>query len=143
MKRFITLSLALFLFTAGTLFAQNGTEKLKTYVNSVGEKVEEAESAEKKRQILNSSLDKISTVFQKVEEMGAVSEDDQADFDRMKADIQDKKNELNGEDGYKGVADRQLNSFAQYVQQDMEQADPYVTVSVSLLVLIAVLLLLL
>lgn len=74
--------------------------------------------------------------------MGVASEKDKEAIKSMRANIQEKKNELNGEEGYQKVTDKKLNNFANYVQQDLEQADT-VVISISATVLAAILVLLL
>lgn len=118
-------------------------DMFKTYINTMVQKVEKAKKPAKKREILNNSFDEMTAAFDKALSFGVVSKKDRKAINTFKADIEQKKNELNGLDGYKKVANNNLNDFANYVQQDLEQADT-VTFSISavLLVLIIILLLL-
>lgn len=116
----------------------------KKYINNMVQRVEKAEDPARKREILNNSLDDMVSTFDTVLDMGLASQNDKGALITLKADIQEKKNELNGSDGYKRVTDKQLNNFANYVQQDLEQADTVViSISATLLAIIIVLLLLL
>lgn len=72
-----------------------------------------------------------------------VPETDKEALAGFKNDLIEKKNELNGQDGFAKVPDNRLNDFAQYVQQDMEQADRVVTISLTTALLIVIILLLL
>lgn len=116
----------------------------KKYINNMVQRVEKAENPARKREILNNSLDDMVSTFDTVLDMGLASQNDKEALITLKADIQEKKNELNGLEGYRRVADNRLNNFANYVQQDLEQADTVViSISATLLVIIIVLLLLL
>lgn len=147
MKKTISISLVV-LFVIGfqvSAIAQNGdaTAKFKKYINNVVQKVEKADNPEQKRKILNESFENMVTTFDKVASMQGVSEKDKKAISKLKADIIEKKNELNGLNGFAGVKDNRLNNFANYIQQDMEQADETITISVTVLLLIIIILLLL
>lgn len=121
----------------------DATAKFKKYINNVVQKVEKADSPEQKRQILNESFDKMISAFDKVAAMKGISEKDKEAVSKLKSDFIEKKNELNGKNGFAGVKNNQLNSFANYIQQDLEQADETITISVTVLLLIIIILLLL
>ncbi len=118
-------------------------DKLKTEINKMVENVKEAETAVEKREILNTSFDKLITAFNRVESMNRVPESDKKALADFKNTIQEKKDELNGTNGYERVPDSQLNDFAQFAQQDIEQADRVVTISLTTALLIIIILLLL
>ena len=126
-------------------FAQgsDATAKFKKYINNVVQKVEKAENPDQKRSILNNSFDNMINTFDKVSDMKGVSEDDKAAIAKLRSTIIEKKHELNGSNGFDAVKNNQLNSFANYVQQDLEQADKTITISVTVLLLIIIILLLL
>lgn len=116
----------------------------KQHINLMVERVEKAEDPAEKREILNNSFDKMISTFDKVLNREIASSDDREAIRTLKANIQEKKNELNGTEGYEKVADNKLNNFVNYVQQDLEQADTVViSISATLLAVILVLLLLL
>lgn len=118
-------------------------EKLKKHINSIVLKVEKADEADEKRTILNNSLDELVSAIDQVEQNKMVPETDKEALAGFKNDLIEKKNELNGQDGFAKVPDNRLNDFAQYVQQDMEQADRVVTISLTTALLIVIILLLL
>ncbi len=116
----------------------------KKYINNMVQRVEKFDNPDDKRELLNSSFDNLISVFEAVQKIGFVSQKDKEAIEVMKANIIDKKNELNGWDGYRAVADNKLNNFANYVQQDLEQADTLtISISATLLAIIIVLLLVL
>lgn len=139
----ISLSIALILTTSVISYAQSGdaTKKIKTYINNVVQKVETTEEPERKRAILNESFDDMIDAFDRVESMNRIPAKDKEGIALLKKNILEKQNELNGQKGYKKVADNQLNNFVNYVQQDMEQANT-ITISVTTLLLIIIILLL-
>lgn len=145
MKR-LALSFLLLLFTATflTLQAQStdAHDKLKAEINKMVENVEDAETAVEKREILNTSFDNLIAAFDRVQSMERVPESDKEALAGFKNTIQEKKNELNGNDGYEKVPDSELNDFAQFAQQDIEQADRIITISVTTALLIILILLL-
>ncbi len=142
----LTLSLLVLLFTATLLPLQaqstDAHDKLKAEINKMVENVEDAETAAEKREILNTSFDNLITTFDQVQSMERVPESDKKALADFKNNIQEKKNELNGMNGYEKVPASQLNDFAQFVQQDIEQADRIITISVTTALLIILILLL-
>ena len=115
----------------------------KKHINSVVQKVKAEENPQEKRDLLNDSFDNLLKSFDRVETMATLSSADQTALNELKSNITEKKNELNGMEGFKRVQDNQLNNFANFVQQDMEQADSTVTISVTVLLLIIIILILL
>lgn len=120
----------------------NATKKFKKYVNGMVQKVEKAESSSQKRTILDRSFDKFLTVFERVEGMDMISESDKKAIGNLNEMITEKKRELNGMGEFTRVPDGQLDNFANYVQQDLEQADTVITISATTLLLIIIILLL-
>lgn len=146
MKKFIlsVLSLAIigFVAPANAQSGVNAETKFKKHINKMVESVEKAENATEKREILNTSLDDLIGAIEKVETMKAVPEKDKEGLAMFKEDLKNKKDELNGINGFSPVANNNLNNFAQFVQQDIEQADK-ITIGVTTLLLIIIILLLL
>ena len=101
------------------------------------------ENVDEKREILNESFNSMSEILDKVLSSGLISESDRAGIEQYKATLQEKQNELEGSNGYDRVPDTQLNNFANYVVQDMEQADSTITISVIAAILIILLVVLL
>lgn len=146
MKKFIFSVLALaFIGLISPIKAQNTGDAetmFKKHINKMVESVEKVDAPDEKRVILNNSFDNLIGAIEKVESMGAVPETDKEGLKVFKADIQEKKNELNGVNGFSPVANNNLNNFANFVQQDLEQADT-VTIGVTTLLLIILILILL
>lgn len=117
--------------------------KFKQFFSNTAVKVKEAAAPAEKRAILNESFKKMQSTLDRISEIPDVSEDDLAAINSVKESIQEKHNELNGLDGYDKIKDNQLDNFADYVRQDMEQAEQWVTISVTTLLLVAILLILL
>lgn len=136
-------------FVTALLFAtqawalNDGDDKIKKYVNGVVQEVVEADNAEDKRAILNKSLNKLIDVFDRVENMKNFSPDEVAGVVALKSDLIDRRDQLNGINGFARIPDNQLNNYASFVQQNMEQADTYITLSAGLAIVIVLLLLLL
>ncbi|MEQ8524870.1 hypothetical protein [Gracilimonas sp.] len=121
----------------------DGHEALKKHVNSVVEEVESAETAEQKRVILNESLEDMMTAVDKINSKPSVSNSDKKNLGEFKKMLTDRRNELNGTDGFKRVSNGQLNDYANFIQQDIEQADTVLTISATTALLIVIILLLL
>lgn len=145
MKR-LTISFLLILISATFLNVQaqstDAHDKLKAEINEMVENVEKAETVTEKRHILNTTFDNLITTFDRVQSMDRIPETDKKALAAFKNSIQDKKDELNGTEGYEKVPDHELNDFAQFVQQDLEQADRFITISVTTALLIILILLL-
>lgn len=132
-----------FIIQTSAIAQANSGEQFKKYINNVAQKAELAENADEKRIILNESFDKLLKAVNRIEKMKHLSEEELSGIAKLKNNIKEKKNELNGLDGYKRVKDGQLDNFTDYVQQDLEQANTYVTLSLGLAIIIAILLLML
>lgn len=132
-----------FIVQTSAVAQANSGEQFKKYINNVAQEAELADNAEEKRTILNESFNKLLKAVNRIEKMKHISEEELSGIAKLKNNIQEKKNELNGLDGYKRVKDGQLDNFTDYVQQDLEQANTYITLSLGLAVIIAILLLML
>ena len=121
----------------------DGKDELKQYFSKAADEVKATENADEKREILNESFNNMSKILDKVLSSELISENDRAGIKQYKAILQEKQNELKGSNGYDRVPDAQLNNFANYVVQDMEQADSTVTISIIALILIILLVVLL
>ena len=120
-----------------------GEKKIQKYFNQTASEVKAATEPAQKREILNNSLQTMSKALDKVERTGLVSKEDRAEIDRLKATLQDKQDELMGNNGYERVSDAQLNAFSDYVVQDMEQADKTISISLVSALLIVIIIILL
>jgi uncharacterized protein YukE len=140
----------LFLFAAllsswNTAQAQiaDGHEALKKHINSIAEKVDETEAPSAKREILNESLQDMITAIDRVSNNKSVSTADGHNLDAFKSLLSERKDELNGADGYTKVSDSELDNYAKFIQQKAEQADTVLTLSATTALLIVIILLLL
>jgi len=121
----------------------DGKGAIQRYFSDAACKVKATESPSEKRDILNESLQTMSTALDVVGKSASMSPGDAVGIDHVRALIQEKRDELAGRNGYSRVPDGQLNAFANYVVQDMEQADQLITISVITLLLIIILIVLL
>jgi hypothetical protein len=114
---------------------------IQRYFNDTASRVKATNDAVQKRDILNKSLQTMSKALDRVEDSGLISQEDRPGVNRLKATLQEKQDELSGSNGFERVSDAQLNAFADFVVQDMEQADKTITISVvtALLILIIIL----
>jgi hypothetical protein len=143
MKALIASVSFLLMFVLAIPVNADGKDELKQYFSKAADKVKATENADEKREILNESFNNMSKILDKVLSSELISENDRAGIKQYKAILQEKQNELKGSSGYDRVPDTQLNNFANYVVQDMEQADSTVTISVIALILIIILVVLL
>lgn len=145
MKKLIfTFIIAGFIGVMNPINAQinDGHEALKKYVNSIVENVEGTESPEKKREILDESLSDMITAIERVSDRKSVSSSEKENLAEFKDQLSERRDELNGKNGYVAIPNNQLNNFANFVQQDIEQADRLVTLSLTTALLIVLILLL-
>jgi len=143
MKALIAFLSIFMMFVLAIPVNADGKTELKQYFNKAADKVKATENADEKREILNESFNNMSKILDKVLSSELISESDYAGIEQYKAALQEKQNELTGSNGYQRVPDAQLNNFANYVVQDMEQADSTITISVIALILIILLVVLL
>lgn len=146
MRRIVlsVLTAALILATAAPV--QAGTDpidRIKAYVNDVVTDAKAAENATQKRERLNDGLDDLVTALDRVSRTANLSEADRDGIAALRTTIVEKQRELQGTHGYEQVPDRQLDDFADYVQQDIEVADRTVTIGLTTALLIVIILLLL
>lgn len=145
MKKLIfTFIIAGFIGVTNPVNAQvnDGHQALKKHVNSIVEDVEEAESPEQKREILDESLGDMITAIERVSDRKSVSSSEKENLAEFKNQLSERRDELNGKNGYVAIPNNQLNNFANFVQQDIEQADRLVTLSLTTALLIVLILLL-
>lgn len=139
----LLISLFLGLFLQSTVLAQSNSssEKFKEYFNDIVQKVEKENDFDQKRVILNESFENMMTAYKRVSSMNGISEEDQQAIDEMQLNISSKIDELNGRNGYDQIADVELDDFANYAQNDFEQANT-ITLSVTTALLIILILIL-
>jgi len=119
------------------------TETFKKHFNKTVQQVEETESADQKRMLLNESFAKMLEAVDRIESRANLSKDEIAQLNSFENGILEKKNELNGSDGFDKVADEDLDDFSEYSQDFMEQADKTLTIGLTTALLIVIILLLL
>ena len=118
--------------------ARDVRKELKKYFNDIALKVKHTQDMREKREILNNSFKKILTSLDEVKHTPFLSDNDVESMDTFKKQVELKYNELNGFDGFQKVSDNNLNNFADYSVQDLEQSAEYVTISILTLVLIII-----
>jgi hypothetical protein len=119
----------------------NPRETLKRHVRDVVQTVKAAPTAAKKRALLDEKLRGMIRALDRAERMTALPQD-RAGIDALRARLQEKLDELHGQNGYEAVPADRLDAFADYVQQDFEQADT-ITISLTSALLIVILIILL
>lgn len=122
---------------------ENPHERLKQHVREVVQEVKNAPTAAKKRSILDEKLRALITALDRAKQMGSVSRSEKADIDILRTRLEEKIDELHGRAEYDAVPDDQLDAFADYVQQDFEQAARTITIGLTTGLLILILLILL
>ncbi len=118
------------------------TEDIKSYFSETATKVKAEADPDQKREIMASSLERMTTALAKVEKSWLISDEDRVSLDAFGNALQEKQDELAGTNGFNPVPNSQLNSFADYVVQDMEQAERKITISVVTALLIVIIIIL-
>ena len=144
--RNITIILLMFIIFQ-PLAAQNQLaeveNKFKEYINNVVEKVQEAENPEEKRIILNKSFNKMFKALDTVEKLPSRTQEELTFIASFRKKFETYQAELNGMNGFEPLPDTELNNFAQYLQQDLEQAEKNITISLTTLLLVIIIIILL
>lgn len=143
--KFFIYTTALLLTIQITASAQsvNVTETLKQHFNETVQEVKQTNNANEKRALLNVSFDKMIQSLEQITTEANINDDELAKLKSLKSDIEEKKSELNGLDGFDEVGDEDLDAFSDYSQQYMEQANRTITISLSSALLIILILILL
>ncbi|WP_445665524.1 hypothetical protein [Fodinibius sp. AD559] len=144
MRKLITTILVVFAIQS-VAFAQSVdvTETFKKSFNETVQKVQSTEDADEKRVLLNESFSKMIVAIERIESKANLSKEESAQLESFKSEIQDKKSELNGTDGFDKVLDKNLNDFSDYSQQYFQQADKTITIGLTAVLLIILILILL
>lgn len=130
------------LFALTQAVSAGGAGDIGSHFNNTALEVKATDNPAQKRDILRNSLETMTIALDRIENFNLVSVEDRAGAKLLRATLQEKQDELGGMNGFERVADTQLNSFADYVVQDMQQADQYVTISLVAVLLIVILLVL-
>ncbi len=112
------------------------------YFSDTASKVKATEDPAQKREVLSKSFETMTDVLDRVQASPLISKDDRAGIAHLKATLQENQDELAGLNGYEPVPDAQLNNFADYSLQAMEQADQQITISLVAALLIIIILIL-
>jgi hypothetical protein len=127
---------------AGPLFEIDGEKAFQNYVHSVVESVKKEKDPEEKRALLNESFLDMMAAIDRISALKTGSDTEKEGLAELRKMIEEKHNELNGLNGYDPVPASQLDRFADYVQQDLEQADRVLTISLTTLLLIVIIIIL-
>ena len=142
----LTITSILLLFAVQTMAvaqSTNITETFKKHFNETVEQVNQTESADEKREILNDSFSRMITTLDRIESKANLTEDEIAQLSSFRSGITEKLSELNGQDGFEEVQDEDLDDFSNFSQDFIEQADRTVTIGLTTVLLILIILLLL
>jgi hypothetical protein len=119
-------------------------ERFKTYLNETVQQVKNASDATIKRDILRRSLQNMESATQQLQDSRGVDDESRAALGAFRDVITEKLDQLDGRNGFEPVADADLDDFADYAQQDLEQAQRVViSIGVGTLLLLILLILLL
>ncbi|MFO7445475.1 MAG: hypothetical protein R6W90_03875 [Ignavibacteriaceae bacterium] len=121
-----------------TTIAADSKEEFKKYLNEAAQEVKNTDDPSEKREILDNLFHKLLEAADYAESWPFISEEEKKGIAVLKEMTEEKHNELNGYNGFNKVADADLNRFADYTVQELEQAAEYVTISVLTLVLIII-----
>jgi hypothetical protein len=119
-----------------------GKGELQAYFSGVAAQVKATDNPIEKRMVLSESFRSMSKALDMVRSSTVMSANDAIGIDHFAVALQEKQDELAGNNGYARVPDVQLNAFSDYVVQDTEQADQVITISVVTLLLIVILIVL-
>jgi len=119
-----------------------GKADLQKYFSDAALKVKATADPAEKRAILDESFRTMTKALDVVGEVTPISAEERIGLGHYKAALLEKQDELLGRNGYERVTDGQLNAFSDFVVQDMEQADPYINISLVAALLIVILLIL-
>lgn len=142
MKTRMTIVSIMLLACSFVIAQAQGKEKIQNYFNETAIQVRATSDPAQKREILNKSLVKMTNALEVVERMNSVPDNDRAGILKLKTSLIEKQHALAGTNGLKRVADEKLNDFANYIVQDIEQAN-VITISVVTLLLIIIIIILL
>jgi hypothetical protein len=141
LKRMIIRFSVLMFLLAFTGIAQ-GQENFQKYFSDAACKVKATADPSQKREILNNSIEQMIKALNTVENSPLISKNDKIGIDQLRNILKDKQDELAGLNKFERVPDAQLNAFADYVVQDMEQATQTVSISLVALLLIIIIVIL-
>jgi len=122
--------------------SDNIEDQLKNYMNEITLKVKGTEDPIQKRVLLDETLLDILKAVKTVKALPTTTEREQKLLGKFEESVQAKYDELNGLNDFERVADEDLDSFTDYVLQDLEQARNYVTMGLGVFILLIILIIL-
>ncbi len=133
---------------AAPVFADNAQTRLenriKGYFNDLLLDVQQTKDPVEKRALLNEGLERFLAAMERVQKLPLLNREQRQGVARFNAEVQAKLDELNGTAGFPRVANADLDSFAGYLVQDLEQAARnYVVIPVAAIIIIILLLIIL
>jgi len=149
MKRFrVAVAVLVLVAIAAPLFADNAQtrleNRLKEYFNNLLLEVEQTKDPAEKRALLNESLERFLTAMNRLQKLPFFNQEQRKALARFGAEVQEKHDELNGAAGFARVANADLDDFAGYLVQDLEQAArSYIVLSTVAVVIIIIVVLVL
>lgn len=139
--RIVGLLILAFVFTQ--LASAQDRSEIHKRLAEVAQHVKQVNNPAEKRALLDDTFKQLTDVINKASQGPLATATDQAALNSLARNIQEKRDELNGKNGFQRVDDSKLNSFADYSIQDLEQADQWVYISTGTIILIVLLILLL
>lgn len=97
-------------------------ERYQAALSHVTQEVKQAQDPAEKRRILQGFINHMEEGLQKAETLSSLPENDKQALHTVLGKYYAYQSELEGTNGYARVEDRQLDEFASYIRQDMEQA---------------------
>ena len=142
-KTFTSTAILLVVLT-GTVAAQDSlSETFKEHFNETVQNVKASDDPVEQRDLLNTSFDKMVHAINRIDESADLTNEERDQLLSFKDQIEEKKSELNGLDGFDEVQDDELIDFSDYSQQEIEQANRTITLSLTTALLIVLILILL
>ena len=125
----------------GTASAQqNLSETFKKHFNETVQNVKASDNPDEQRDLLNTSFDKMLGAVDRIDESANLTEEEREQLVLFRDQIDEKKSELNGLDGFDEIQDDELIDFSDYSQQEIEQANRTLTISLTSALLIVLIL---
>ncbi|HEX5131940.1 MAG TPA: hypothetical protein VFX92_05580 [Candidatus Krumholzibacteria bacterium] len=140
-RRGTLLLITAMLLSLGTGLA-SAQDRIHGYLNETALQVRATPGVLHKREILSTRLGQLTRALAAARNMPLTSAGDAANLARIADTLHERSDELAGVNGFERVPDDQLDAFASYIVQDMEQADRTVSMSLVTLLLIIIIVIL-
>jgi hypothetical protein len=117
-------TLALFLATAPVRADAGSVVEARFHaaVNGVVQEVRDAKTPVEKREILRRLAARVEEGLEQAQSVGSLNDADRRSLAALQKKFVAFHAELDGEGGFARVSDAELDAFAAYIQQDLEQA---------------------